>query len=195
MGDYDVVLTTNKHAYARVKDDRIVLSIPRRWRHDTDLQHRLYHKLKSQLVQREKHISVMHTYDDTYIWLWGEKVLLADYGLEGKHEKEIYRHLGDMLGAYATPLIHEYADRMGKKVDRIHMRKVVSKWWSCTSHARIMLNTSLIHLPQVCTDYVIVHECCHLVHHHHGPAFWELVEHYYPGYKEIEKMLRGYRLR
>ena len=42
-------------------------------------------------------------------------------------------------------------------------------------------------LHPVC--YVVVHEVCHLVEHHHGPAFWELVASRRPGYRDSKRWL------
>jgi len=36
----------------------------------------------------------------------------------------------------------------------------------------IYLNPELVRAPSACIDYVIVHEVCHLKHHHHGNAFY-----------------------
>jgi len=34
-----------------------------------------------------------------------------------------------------------------------------------------------------------VHEVCHLAEHHHGPAFWKLVAHRRPAYRESKDWL------
>ena len=36
---------------------------------------------------------------------------------------------------------------------------------------------------------MIVHELCHLVHPHHGPEFWALVEQLVPDWKQRRRRL------
>ena len=43
--------------------------------------------------------------------------------------------------------------------------------------------------PHDVLDYVVVHEVCHLVELHHGPAFWALVAKRRPGYAESKRWL------
>ncbi|MBN1430698.1 MAG: M48 family metallopeptidase [Anaerolineae bacterium] len=38
-------------------------------------------------------------------------------------------------------------------------------------------------------DYVILHELCHLKEHHHGPAFYALLNRVLPGWREIKRRL------
>ena len=48
--------------------------------------------------------------------------------------------------------------------------------------------------PHDVLDYVVVHEVCHLVEHHHGPAFWGLVEQPPAGLPRVEAVARRARL-
>jgi hypothetical protein len=75
---------------------------------------------------------------------------------------------------------------------RLRIRRMKSRWGSCSSIGWITLNLLLIEAPQECIDYVIVHELCHLRVKGHGPRFWSLVENAVPDYKERRKDLKKY---
>jgi predicted metal-dependent hydrolase len=55
------------------------------------------------------------------------------------------------------------------------IRELSGRWGSMTQAGRLVLNSRLIQAPVPCIDYVIVHELCHRIHAHHGPAFWRLL--------------------
>jgi predicted metal-dependent hydrolase len=49
-----------------------------------------------------------------------------------------------------------------------------TRWGSCTSKGKIILNPELIKAPKGCIEYVIIHELCHLIHHDHTQKFIDL---------------------
>ncbi|MDE7214203.1 MAG: M48 family metallopeptidase, partial [Anaeroplasmataceae bacterium] len=56
----------------------------------------------------------------------------------------------------------------------------------------ISFNTCLAFLPIEYTEYVIVHELCHLRQMNHSKLFWEEVLKIMPDAKKRRKMLRAY---
>lgn len=67
-----------------------------------------------------------------------------------------------------------------------------TRWGSCTSKGRIMLNWRLIHFKHDLIDYVVAHEVAHLREMNHSPAFWDQVKLLLPDYKSARKALRHY---
>lgn len=53
-------------------------------------------------------------------------------------------------------------------------RNMPTRWGSCTSRGKIILNPELIKAPKGCIEYVIVHELCHLIYHDHTQKFIDL---------------------
>ena len=64
---------------------------------------------------------------------------------------------------------------LGTSYSRIILRDQRSRWGSCSARGELSFNWRLVLGPHDVLDYVVVHEVCHLVEHHHGPAFWRLV--------------------
>ena len=54
------------------------------------------------------------------------------------------------------------------------LREMPTRWGSCTSKGKIILNPELIKAPKGCIEYVIIHELCHLIHHDHTQKFVDL---------------------
>lgn len=86
----------------------------------------------------------------------------------------------------------EKAARVGIAAPTPMIRKMVSRWGSCSPKGRITLNLALIRAPKECIDYVIFHELCHLKERHHGPRFWALLRRLVPEFDEIRRRLNQY---
>lgn len=56
----------------------------------------------------------------------------------------------------------------------LFIQEMKTRWGSCTTKGKIILNPELIKAPKTCIEYVIVHELCHLVHHNHTQKFIDL---------------------
>ena len=78
---------------------------------------------------------------------------------------------------------------LGVRYKRLSIRDQVSRWGSCSSAGALSFNWRLVLAPHDVLDYVVVHEVCHLLEHHHGPAFWALVEKRRPEYAGSRKWL------
>ena len=72
----------------------------------------------------------------------------------------------------------------------VRVKNLKSRWGSCSSCGDINLNWKLILTHPDILDYVVVHELCHLVHHDHSAAFWNLVGSVLPDYRERRRRLR-----
>jgi predicted metal-dependent hydrolase len=89
-----------------------------------------------------------------------------------------------------TRQISEIYNGAGLKPSSVGVRKMKSRWGTCRTNGKIMLNTELIKKRQELIDSVIIHELCHLRHHNHGKEFYALVESLMPDYKTLRKELR-----
>ncbi len=70
--------------------------------------------------------------------------------------------------------------RLGAPLPRLSITDTKSRWGSCTParpgrSAGIRLSWRLMLAPPEVADYVVAHECAHLIEANHGPRFWGLV--------------------
>ncbi len=69
-----------------------------------------------------------------------------------------------------------FAQKHGFHYNRVAIKHNSTNWGSCSKKNNINLNLNLVRLPQALSDYVILHELCHLKHHNHGHGFYLLLE-------------------
>lgn len=84
----------------------------------------------------------------------------------------------------------KYSPVLGLYPEKITIKKMTSRWGSCSSSGNISMNLNLICFDQRCIDYVAVHELCHLKHMNHSKEFWGLVSTCIPDYKEIREIMK-----
>lgn len=90
------------------------------------------------------------------------------------------------------PRLEYWQSIMNLNAQRISFKLMKSRWGSCNPLTRsISINLRLCRYPAECTDYIIVHELAHMVHHNHSADFWALVEKYIPRWRDLRKRLRG----
>ena len=85
------------------------------------------------------------------------------------------------------------ASKHGFTYKNIRIKKLVSRWGSCSSDKVITLNYFLMQLPWQLIDYVLMHELVHTRHLNHSPAFWSEFESVYPGAKNSRRLIKTYR--
>jgi len=68
------------------------------------------------------------------------------------------------------------AQRYGFRLRRVAIKHNRTNWGSCSSLGNINLNLNLVRLPVPLSDYVMLHELCHLKYMNHGRRFHKLLE-------------------
>lgn len=88
------------------------------------------------------------------------------------------------------PLRTQYlAELYGFKFNKVSVKKLKSRWGSCSSKNNLSFNYKLMHFNTKVIDYVIVHELCHLKEMNHSKKFWALVQEIIPDYKVCKREL------
>lgn len=113
-----------------------------------------------------------------------------------KHSTEEQRtaHLDALLKAeleaYLSAAFPRCEALTGLHAHSRDIRAMKSRWGSCNvKTAHIRMNLRLVHHEKICTDYVILHELCHLRHPNHGKEFKALLTRFMPDWKRIKALL------
>lgn len=88
----------------------------------------------------------------------------------------------------AEPWIKQF-EKHGVQPHSIFIQTMPTRWGSCTTNGKIILNPELIKAPKFCIEYVIIHELCHLIHRHHTKAFFQLQAMYMPDWEKWKNKL------
>ena len=95
----------------------------------------------------------------------------------------------------ARTLIHDrleyWAPICGVIYKRISIRDTKRSWGSCSSKGNLNFSYKLLFLPKCVSDYIIVHELCHLKELNHSERFWQHVEIALPNYLDLKNELRA----
>lgn len=81
----------------------------------------------------------------------------------------------------------------GYLYQRISIRDQHSRWGSCSRKGNLNFNYRLLFIPSALSDYVIVHELCHLKEFNHSKKFWALVGECIPDYDALRKRLQQHQ--
>lgn len=80
--------------------------------------------------------------------------------------------------------------KQGVFFNDIAIKDTVTRWGSCSAQKNLNFNWRLVMAPPHILKYVVCHEIAHLTQLNHSTEFWNLVETYYPDYKEAKQWLR-----
>lgn len=118
--------------------------------------------------------------------LWGE---LQPYVMGEQQRLRYYR---DALTEVLPELFAKWQPIVGQSAGEYRIKKMKTRWGSCNVKARrVWLSVYLPAYPMACTEYVIVHELCHLHHANHSAAFWREVQRAMPDYRRWHQLLAG----
>src|ERR1035437_1769544 len=88
------------------------------------------------------------------------------------------------LKAAIPPLIAKWGRHMGVTVARFTVRKMKTKWGSCTPESKsILINLELAKKPPECLEYIVVHEMVHLLAPTHHSQFIAFMDQFMPKWR------------
>ncbi|WP_199507636.1 MULTISPECIES: M48 family metallopeptidase [unclassified Psychrobacter] len=118
--------------------------------------------------------------------LWGQE---QPFALNDTAKLRYYRN---QLQTVIPELFVKWQPIVGATANEVRIKKMHTRWGSCNTRARrVWLSVYLPAYPIECTEYVIVHELCHLHHANHSPAFWRTLRQAMPDYQYWHDRLAG----
>lgn len=106
-------------------------------------------------------------------WIRGRAYEVKIKSSESAVEDAIWRILRDAALDYLPGRVAELAEIHGYRITGLKIRKMKTRWGSCTSRKSINLNSWLMMIPERLSDYVILHELAHTKFPNHGNLFWK----------------------
>lgn len=99
-----------------------------------------------------------------------------------KHKEEAYNLVESRIDHFSKAYEFKY--------NKINIKNQKTRWGSCSKKGNLNFNYEIALLPPLISDYLIVHELCHLKEFNHSKRFWELVEKTIPNYRRIRSELK-----
>jgi len=108
-------------------------------------------------------------------------------------ERQVREFLIDLARRELTKRARAYAAKLDRKVTRIAVRDMTSRWGSCSSSGSLAFPWRLIFAPEGVMSYLVAHEVAHLAVMNHGARFWRLLETLVPDARLRQDWLRRNR--
>lgn len=118
---------------------------------------------------------------------------ISNVSLQVHAVKAAERALKKEAEALLPDRLIQLANRYGYSFKSVKVKRMTSRWGSCSSDKLITLNYYLMQLPWQLIDYVLVHELIHTKHLNHSQQFWSDFEIIVPNAKLTRKQLKDYR--
>lgn len=130
--------------------------------------------------------------------LWNDMLIVQLPGPDMKGVKRVvdkwFRMQAELIFDNHLKAGYSIVSQYGIAEPFLKIRRMKSRWGSCSRSGEITLNLRLIHLPLVCIEYIIMHELCHLKHLNHSKDFYSFLQHVMPDWKERKAILESYRM-
>lgn len=107
--------------------------------------------------------------------VWCEEATLWVSGQPEHLSRRVRDYLRKRAEDEITPRAHRLAGQVGRRLGRITVRDVRSRWGSCSARGDLSFSWRLVMAPEPVLSYVVVHEVAHMVELNHSPRFWAVV--------------------
>lgn len=197
--DYTLVLTSNKHAYARRRGDLLEIRIPRHLSAvDRD---RVITSLLQKQSQRGQGAGLFARIreEGRVRFAWGDTLEVPEAVLA--YEERAFRRwiLAQVRAVAHTQVALDVRaffvqTAPTRTLRHVLIRDLTSRWGSCSTEGDITISLATVLLPYTLYAYVCAHEVAHLRHMNHSPRFWQHLATLMPDWQARRTALRAYHL-
>jgi len=196
----EIIRKNNKNTYIRVKQDLTIYVTTNYFVTKKQIEHLLDQNIEylkkminKSLINQEKQNKFYYLgneyqiiYMNTDTEIYQDKIFTKD---EDTLNKWLKKQIKNLYKEKVEDLYNKFEENI--PYPKIKFRKMKTRWGVCNKrNLSITLNTELIKYNIECLEYVIVHELTHFIHFNHSKNFWNVVEKYYPNYKQVRKKLK-----
>lgn len=100
-----------------------------------------------------------------------------------------YKHHAEIHLAKLFDMCWENFAQDGLSRPDLSIRRMKKRWGSLSVRGRLTLNLDLVQVAKESIEYVIIHELCHLRHHNHNAAFYQLLDSIMPDWAQRKHRL------
>lgn len=120
---------------------------------------------------------------------------VAKRSSKSKKEKVLEAWYRAQLKKLIPEMVAKWGKIMGVRVNDWRVKKMKTKWGTCNSkEKRIWLNLELAKKPLHCLEYIVVHECCHLLERSHSERFVAYMDKFMPQWRVYKEELNKFIL-
>lgn len=104
-------------------------------------------------------------------------------------EEELHE-LAEKARSYLPERVRFYAPKIGVSYGKITVKRLRSRWGSCSARGNLNFNCLLMLAPPQVIDSVVVHELCHRKEMNHSEHFYREVLRVFPDYQKCRRWLK-----
>ncbi len=193
---YEIIYTNNKHNYAKFENWKLIIKLSKILKNKPKLEQQIIKSFIEKASKFKKTTTINLIWND-YVYIRWKK--MSDPAFFNKYANQYHTTnknelLIKILENYIWPRIKKLSSILWFKNTKFKIKNLKSIRWRCSHKNELLFNLKLIWLEKPIVDYVIVHECCHLIYKNHQKEFWNLVSKYYPDYKEAIQKLKNIKI-
>lgn len=112
-----------------------------------------------------------------------------------QRQKALIEFYREEIKLAIPPVLENACKVVGKIPNEWKVKNMKTRWGTCNvNQKRIWLNLQLAKKPPECLEYVVFHELTHLHVSNHSKEFKNLLNKFYPNYKEVKTILNNLKV-